>query len=410
MSLASTTLDSGGPTPRVDTEIFTHMKTSRRVFVVKLCVLPSLETPVVGRATTAKVLRVSCAEDNEAVAQCNVKEMPAAASEQMIRVRPQGSQFDLCTWATGMGFVDVCVASIVVLPRRADATQFVSLWAEPTYLVGPVVEQRSQESQTLGYMLSAAFRPFSTDLWLAMLGVYRAFFSLCMCESRFEPTTLGGRIVGLGLAFLLYLGSTEKNDYIENARSHETEKVHAAPAAQEVHSLRILLVCGYTATLASFLVVEKKVAPVIDSLDGAIRKNFKICSHISHRQTLLAGGVDDENILVIQSRAEVLDSIGTLCDVGVMSSEDFEAAQATNRGSYCNLERIGLPLGSIMVGMPVSDRWVKQLRYAITSMSSDGLLQQSLTQYRPQAYCDALDSDTNTDPTALTLAAWRLQF
>ena len=37
--------------------------------------------------------------------------------------------------------------------------------------------------------------------------VYRAFYSLCMCESRFEPTTLGGRIVGLGLAFLLMLGA-----------------------------------------------------------------------------------------------------------------------------------------------------------------------------------------------------------
>lgn len=106
------------------------------------------------------------------------------------------------------------------------------------------------------------------------------------------------------------------------------------------HSLRILLVCGYTATLASFLVVEKKVAPVIDSLDGAIRQDFRICSHISHRQTLLAGGVDDENILVIQSRAEVLDSIGTACDVGVMSSEDFEAAQATNRGRRTRRKKV----------------------------------------------------------------------
>ena len=100
-----------------------------------------------------------------------MKEFPQAAYEQMMRVRPQGSQFDLCSWATGMGFVDVCVASIVVLPRRADATPFVTLWAEPTILVGPVVEQRSEESLTLGYMLLAAFRPFSVGLWLAMLGV-----------------------------------------------------------------------------------------------------------------------------------------------------------------------------------------------------------------------------------------------
>ena len=330
-----------------------------------------------------------------------VKEMPQAAYDQMMRVRPQGSQFDLCTWATGMGFVDVCVSSIVVLPRRADATPFVTLWAEPTILVGPLVEQRSEETLTVAYMLSAAFRPFSPGLWLAMLSVvistslmityfetaeggqftelhrkrdrlgeavYRAFYSLCMCESRFEPTTLGGRIVGLGLAFLL-----------------------------------ILLVCGYTATLASFLVVEKRVAPEIDSLDDAIRRNFKICAHISHVQTLRAGGMAEENIVVIRSRTDVLTSIGGVCDVGAMSSEDFEAAQALNRGSFCNLERIGLPIGSIMVGMPTSEKWAKQLRYAVTEMSMDGHLQQSLTQYRPQDYCTSLQTDTGNAPEALTL-------
>ena len=102
----------------------------------------------------------------------------------MMRVRPQGSQFDLCSWATGMGFVDACVASIVLLPRRIDATAFVTLWAEPTILVGPVVEKRSEESLTLGYMLLAAFRPFSVGLWLAMLGVV-IFTSLMI--TYFEP-------------------------------------------------------------------------------------------------------------------------------------------------------------------------------------------------------------------------------
>lgn len=98
---------------------------------------------------------------------------------------------------------------------------------------------------------------------------------------------------------------------------------------------RILLVCGYTATLASFLVVEKRVAPEIDSLDDAIRRNFKVCAHISHKQTLIAGGMDEANVIVIGSRSQVLEEVrlGSLCDVGAMSSEDFEAAQALNRGS-----------------------------------------------------------------------------
>ena len=38
-----------------------------------------------------------------------------------------------------MGFLDLCVASLVMLPRRSDASPFVSLWAEPTILVGPTV-------------------------------------------------------------------------------------------------------------------------------------------------------------------------------------------------------------------------------------------------------------------------------
>lgn len=84
-------------------------------------------------------------------------------------------------------------------------------------------------------MIASAFRPFTFELWMALLvvvigasliityfetsplgqfneirskrlkmaeAIYRALYSLFMCESRFEPETLGGRIVGLGLAFM----------------------------------------------------------------------------------------------------------------------------------------------------------------------------------------------------------------
>ena len=84
-------------------------------------------------------------------------------------------------------------------------------------------------------MIASAFRPFTFELWMALLvvvigasliityfetsplgqfneirskrlkmaeAIYRALYSLFMCENRFEPETLGGRIVGLGLAFM----------------------------------------------------------------------------------------------------------------------------------------------------------------------------------------------------------------
>ena len=36
----------------------------------------------------------------------------------------------------GMGFVDICVASMVMLPRRTDASPFITLWSEPVVMVG----------------------------------------------------------------------------------------------------------------------------------------------------------------------------------------------------------------------------------------------------------------------------------
>eukprot|EP00913_Durusdinium_trenchii_P004399 g4078.t1 len=61
-------------------------------------------------------------------------------------------------------------------------------------------------------------------------------------------------------------------------------------------------------------------------------------------------------------RSEILPSIGveesSICQVGVLSEEDFVSAQATNGGSFCNLQRIGPAVGSHMVGLSVSDGFV----------------------------------------------------
>ena len=277
-----------------------------------------------------------------------IAEVPSPVRDQLERMG-QRSNFDLCIWATGMGFMDVCVASLVVLPRRADASPFVTLWSEPTILVGPLVQQAEEVS--FAEMLSAAFRPFSLNLWLTLLAVvtsssliityfetspdgqfadlhskrekateavYRAFYSLFMCESRFEPCTLGGRIVGLGLAFMC-----------------------------------ILFVCGYTATLASFLVEERRLATNVESLSDAVRLGYRVCAHPSHSITLQVQGVPEPNIVEMSVRSDILPSVGSdsdsICQVAVLSEEDFTSAQASNGGSFCNLQRIGSSVGSHMV-------------------------------------------------------------
>mmetsp|Transcript_2604 Transcript_2604/g.6009 ORF Transcript_2604/g.6009 Transcript_2604/m.6009 type:complete len:477 (+) Transcript_2604:39-1469(+) len=296
-----------------------------------------------------------------------LQEIPLAALEQMQRVKPGGSTFDLCTWATGMGLLDVCVCSMLMVPRRTDASHFVTLWTEPTVLVGPVVQ--AKPSTDFGSMIGAAFRPFSPMLWLTVLcvtvvlsstiiiferqehgqfnqselgeslgdGLYQAWLGLVTFQVCFDPKTVGGRIVSLGLQFLF-----------------------------------ILLVCGYTASLASFLVVEGRLGSPVSNLNDVIRLNYKVCAHRSDAEQVLLNGVLAQNIVVLQSRADVLPSVSSSCQVAVLRQEDFEASQAVNAGSFCDLQKIGEPLFASVIGMAVSERWVRPLNYAFTSLAGEG--------------------------------------
>ncbi|CAJ1432663.1 unnamed protein product [Effrenium voratum] len=276
-----------------------------------------------------------------------LNEAPEAVREHMARVNPTGSQFDLCTWATGMGFVDICGCSMVMLPRRTDASPFLTLWTEPVVLVGPLRGNQGLGGD-FGAMLGKAFRPLSPGLWgLAVVvalsmsflitmfekteggqfedvehgesfgsGLFMAFFSLVTFEVQFAPQTVGGRIVSLGLAFIL-----------------------------------ILLVSGYTASLTSFLVVDNRLSSTVSDLNGAIRLGLKICAHRSDSVQLLLNGVKEENVVIQQSRSVVLPSVSEgACDLAVVRQEDLEASQAQNGGSFCQLTRIGDPVTTSWTG------------------------------------------------------------
>lgn len=335
-----------------------------------------------------------------------LQEIPLAALEQMQRVKPGGdrwscgSTFDLCTWATGMGLLDVCVCSMLMVPRRTDASHFVTLWTEPTVLVGPVVQ--AKPSTDFGSMIGAAFRPFSPMLWLTVLcvtvvlsstiiiferqehgqfnqselgeslgdGLYQAWLGLVTFQVCFDPKTMGGRIVSLGLQFLF-----------------------------------ILLVCGYTASLASFLVVEGRLGSPVSNLNDVIRLNYKVCAHRSDAEQVLLNGVLAQNIVVLQSRADVLPSVSSSCQVAVLRQEDFEASQAVNAGSFCDLQKIGEPLFASVIGMAVSERWVRPLNYAFTSLAGEGEVQRSLSAYRPNDYCAAVlaEAEATAEPLALNV-------
>lgn len=333
--------------------------------------------------------------------------VPSAVKDQLERVLPGGGTFDLCPWGTGMGYFDVCMTSTVMLPRRVDASHFIALWAEPTILVGPV--STKEQDMDFGAMIVTAFKPFSLSLWLVFLSVslclawiisiieldtggqfgdsdedsdpgclgflgdclYYSFLGTVQFSTVLEPKTLGGRILSLGLAFWL-----------------------------------LLAVCGYTASLASFFVVSQRLHSPIDDLSDAIRLNYKICVHRTERTLALDTGVLESNLVILSQRSDVLTGVGSSCQAAVLRQEDFEAAQAANGGSFCHLGRIGDPVHSAMIGIPVSKQWVWPLRHAIMTSIQAGEWQKALDNYRPKDYCTALqaEAEAKAEPAALEVA------
>ncbi|CAJ1403767.1 unnamed protein product [Effrenium voratum] len=307
---------------------------------------------------------------------------------------------DSMTRSSGMGFVDICGCSMVMLPRRTDASPFLTLWTEPVVLVGPLRGNQGLGGD-FGAMLGKAFRPLSPGLWgLAVVvalsmsflitmfekteggqfedvehgesfgsGLFMAFFSLVTFEVQFAPQTVGGRIVSLGLAFIL-----------------------------------ILLVSGYTASLTSFLVVDNRLSSTVSDLNGAIRLGLKICAHRSDSVQLLLNGVKEENVVIQQSRSVVLPSVSEgACDLAVVRQEDLEASQAQNGGSFCQLTRIGDPVTTSMIGIAVSKKWSWALQYAMTSAEQEGLVLQAQSAYKPQDFCSAVaaEAEATAEPPSL---------
>ncbi|CAK9051556.1 Pentatricopeptide repeat-containing protein 10 [Durusdinium trenchii] len=114
-----------------------------------------------------------------------------------------------------------------------------------------------------------------------------------------------------------------------------------------------------------------------------------------------------------QDSAEVIGNVARACAEGhqwqkvlELLEEDFEAAQAANGGSFCHLGRIGDPVHSAMIGIPVSKQWVWPLRHAIMTSIQAGEWQKALDNYRPKDYCTALqaEAEAKAEPAALEVA------
>ena len=146
----------------------------------------------------------------------------------------QTSAFTACAYATGMGYIDVCIGAFTAKPSRDLLSLNIDLWSEPVYLISPKAETKNDFFQNL----TRAFSPFDTSVWLCIAAFLFAASMLVMLQERsvhseqfqhfrlsqaaieasyigamgffsgaqgFTPGSLGGRMTSLAMGFVILL-------------------------------------------------------------------------------------------------------------------------------------------------------------------------------------------------------------
>ena len=146
----------------------------------------------------------------------------------------QTSAFTACAYATGMGYIDVCIGAFTAKPSRDLLSLNIDLWSEPVYLISPKAETNNDFFQNL----TRAFSPFDSSVWLCIAAFLFVASMLVMLQERsvhseqfkhfslpqaaieasyigamgffsgaqgFTPHSLGGRMTSLAMGFVILL-------------------------------------------------------------------------------------------------------------------------------------------------------------------------------------------------------------
>eukprot|EP00403_Amphidinium_massartii_P026122 CAMPEP_0178405998 /NCGR_PEP_ID=MMETSP0689_2-20121128/18687_1 /TAXON_ID=160604 /ORGANISM="Amphidinium massartii, Strain CS-259" /LENGTH=551 /DNA_ID=CAMNT_0020027029 /DNA_START=171 /DNA_END=1822 /DNA_ORIENTATION=- len=309
--------------------------------------------------------------------------------------RGKVSGFNACVIATGLGYVDLCIATFLINTGRQQLTNMIHLISEPIVLVTAA----KIEDPSFSDKLQAAFKPFTNELWLCvigciillsvamvlqehgkddlkdvpcwkmpLLGIFKGFESLFGGASTFHAHTCGGRITQLGLGFFI-----------------------------------LLIIASYTANLASLLVVSAGVSTEIASMSDAVKQGAKVCGDsnmLSKLQSMFPEAHRAGTFVSVANRSAALIEIGTSCDAAAVRLQDLQNQHST--GKFCNIIRVGDPLLYLGDGVPASARIYRSLQWAFTD-SSNGGIDKELEVAVPADACGDADESGQEEEQSLTV-------
>jgi len=307
----------------------------------------------------------------------------------------QTSAFTACAYATGMGYVDVCIGAFTAKPSRDLLSLNIDLWSEPVYLISPKAETKNDFFQNL----TRAFSPFDSSVWLCVAAFLFVASMLVMLQERsvhseqFKRFSLPQAAIEAS-----YIGAM---GFFSGAQGFTPHSLGGRMTSLAMGFVILLTISAYTANLATVLIVEQKASAAVASIEVILRNKFKICTQDNAYLVSNLNFPESQTVL-IDGRREVLDAIGHQCEAGIMALEDFESGLTDS--SLCHLIRVGDPLWYEQQMSPVSDRFKRSATFHLRDAKTSGTWQSALKVHQPIDACAAAAEEAEAEKETQGLA------
>ena len=375
----------------------------------------------------------------------NITEPPEFLVNRSFALFNDSSKFDLCIYATSLGFLDMCVAQYTITEQRAGLVDWVVLNTQDLYLITARSRELPFGWERFVQSVRTIFLPFENETWifivffviptLGMLlivhehsvqgsafpatekviryeedeppeiidryipiyehmvkSVYTSFLALLQMEYRLSVVTLGGKLHLIGASFFI-----------------------------------LVLLAVYTANLAAILTKESSKVE-IESLKDAIDQRFRLCGSRKHMEIVTALHSFDTNFFVADPmelggdgapgfscencnvRNRVFDFIDfdkasagdpNYCHAAVAPLEDLDVVHA--QGKHCDKTNAGGVVGHAETGMPVFEGLSHELIPLLLKLKNNGIYEKQLLDWRPDPRCKQSDLISGGETASLNV-------
>ena len=294
------------------------------------------------------------------------------------------SQFDVCTLATGLGYVDVCIGAFTQNSKRSDWSHFA-----PHIFHAPFALAASRETSWLiTDAVLRAFQSFSGAAWIVIAAVVIGcstlilFFEWPSRNSDSGSDFQDSRSWTRALFFSIWIGA---HGFFSGTSEHQAKTLQGRLVSLGFGFFLMFMLAAYTASLVTILL--KEADSEVTSITQAINQRFKICIQSAQATAFQNQYPGAEPLLVVtQTRDALLTDIdGGKCKASIVSPEDLEAAQA--QGAHCDKMAVGAPLTHNPYSFPVAHQHSLAFGYWVSFLKNSGGWERALETAKPQDTC-----------------------